>query len=337
MNIDWKRVCKPQADGYDVHVMSEFLKEKYNWVKIKPTTEYTICDGHVAVLPDPYHKTISDIQQSNHTYPANYPIAAVGAYEIWDNTRAKNIERYLSVWEEGYQSLKLFLDQFWPLLSYANVSSGQKLIQIEGATLDDIKRQVDANSRISRGCTSGHYNPEHHGSGALKFINAVYVTINSNQGCAEGIYHEVGHARLNALNLHIETHDGRLFTNTQDELYESPIRRDKKRPLSAVIQAIYSWIIFGENDLQCAKLENNALESAEYLIGNLPKIEDGLSTIRAHIKCSPEGMKFFDSYFEWGEDVCSRARMLCQQQFGENYAARYEAACQYKTSQVVPN
>jgi len=331
--INWKRVARPQSDGYDSYVISSFLKDKYGWTKNKPTSEYTLCDGHVAVVSSLHYKKISDI--INNIYESDYRVYLLDAYEIWDNAKAARLTPYLSAWNEGYGMLKLFLDQFWPLIGYISLHNNEELIKIKNATLNEVIQQV--NERISRGCSSGHYNPLHHNPPLSNFVNAVYVTIESPQGCAEGIYHEVGHARLNALNLHIEQHDGRLFSNSQDELYESPIRRDKKRPLSAVIQAIYSWIIFSENDLQCAKITGNATESAEYLITNLPKIEDGLVTIRQHIRCTPEGTAFFDGYFEWGDDVCTRARELCKEQFGDDYLCRYNKSSEYKINQPVGN
>lgn len=299
MVIDWKRVAKPQPDGYDSHVIAQFLFEKHGWVKKKPVdARYTLCDGHVAVTADPIH-TDEGLAAS----------LMVNAHEKWNDEQAAALDPYLRTWTDGHEMLKLFLDEFWPKWSLT-MSSGH------GA----------------RGCTSGHYDIKHGNIG--RFVNAVYITINSNQGCAEGIYHEVGHARLNALNLCIEDHDGTLITNTKDELYVSPIRRDKKRPMSAVVQAIYSWIIFGENDLQVAVLPGNASESAEYLIGNLPKLEDGLITIREHVKCTPEGTKFMDGFFEWGDDVAARARTLCKEQFGEGYDKRYEHACKYRDVKV---
>ena len=144
-------------------------------------------------------------------------------------------------------------------------------------------------------------------------------------------------SRFSGHNLHCGREFGRFFTNSQDELYESPIRRDKKRPLSAVIQAIYSWMVFSENDLHCATINESAKDSAQYLITNLPKIEDGLITIRENIKCTPEGKDFMDGYFEWGEDICDRARILCKEQFKDEYTRQYVKACEYKINQIVPN
>ena len=202
-----------------------------------------------------------------------------------------------------------FLDEFWP-------------------------KWVGWLGDAGRGCTSGHFeigNIEKAPRHMHNFIKtAVYVSINNMQGCAEGIYHEVGHARLEALGLGIDNHDGMLILNTPNELYNSPIRKDKQRPMSAVIQAIYSWIIFSENDIQCASIPNNLEESANYLIGNLPKIEDGLAEIRSHVKCTAQGIDFMDGYFEWGEDVVVRGKKICQQAFGDNFLLRYNQACEYK-------
>ena len=336
-NIDWKRVAKPQADGYDSHVIASFLHEQYGWKKTQPSCEYTLCDGTVAVQPDPYHKTLSDIINKNYDINNPYQTYLVSSYEIWNDTRAKNIEPYLRAWDVGYEMFKLFLDEYWPLVAYFHLNDiDNKLIEInESTTLENIAAQIDRKSM--RGCSSGHWLPNQRQLEQPKpYFNAVYTTIVSHQGCVEGMFHEVGHLRLNALNLHIDHHDNRFFTNGPEELYESPIRRDKKRPMSAVIQAIYSWIMFGENDLQCAKIEGNAHESAEYLITNLPKIEDGLLTIRQNIKCTPEGKDFIDGYLDWGEDICSRARTLCKEQFGEAYEAKYNTACLYKIQQPIP-
>jgi len=304
MNIDWKRVCKPQPDGYDSHAIAYLLNQKYGWTKRKPTSEFTLCDGEVAVVRDP----LADDALAAPEDPMR------DGYDRWTPEVAANLDPYLRTWEDGHQMLKLFLDEFWPKWSR---------IMGEGAN----------------GCSSGHFEMKSatktHRKEEGMFVNAVYVTINSMQGCAEGIYHEVGHARLESLGIDIDDHDYRLILNTSDELYDSPIRRDKKRPMSAVIQAIYSWIIFGENDIQCAKLPGNLLNASHYLIGNIPKIEDGLVEIRKHVRYTPEGKAFLDSYFEWGDSVVQRAKVICKQAYGvEEYENNYARAAAYKHQQA---
>lgn len=298
--IDWKRIAKPQPDGYDSYVIAQLLNQKYGWVKRVPLSgEYTICDGKVAVVSD-------RIYTDAETLPTSRMMCGMPK---WNDEYAAKIDPFLRTWTDGHQMLGLFLDEFWPKWSTFMTEH-------------------------SFGCTSGHYEivtsqDARQGARHAGVINAVYVTMNSLSGCAEGIYHEVAHARLEALGMNIETHDGALILNTPDELYESPVRRDKKRPMSAVIQAIYSWIVFGENDIRCAAIPGNASTSAEYLINNLPKIEDGLREIRNHVRCTPEGTAFMDGYFEWGDTIVTRAREVCQQQFGTDFDRRYAKACEY--------
>lgn len=351
MNIDWKQVAKPQPDGYDIKVISTFLKEKYKWAKTKPIAEHTFCDGNVAIMPCPFYPRISHILNNDpDTLKTLQYHMVVGSFDIWSNKKAEELEIYLRQWDGGYTTIKTFLDVFWPLISFrqpqGNITSAESIftnkelyadtVEIKNSTLEKIAIDHERAYQHSRGSVSGHYNPKHHSSVLDPYVNGVYVTVDNMQGCAEGIFHEVGHLRLNALNLEIEQHDYRFFTNTPEELYESPIRRDKKRPLSAVIQAIYSWLMLSENDLQCANIQENAMMSADYLITNLPKIEDGLVTIRENIKCTSEGIDFIDGYLEWGEDICSRTRELCKQQFGQTYTDRYNLASTYKIKQKVP-
>lgn len=305
MQIDWKRVAKPQPDGYDSHVIAQLLHEKYGWKKVTPTSEFTMCDGHVAVVKDPLYDEPELVAFDN---------PMINAYDRWNNQIERELDPYLRQWNDGFQMLTLFLDQFWPKWSR---------IMGEGAF----------------GCSSGHFEMKQatktHRPETGMFVNAVYVTINSMQGCAEGIYHEVGHARLEAMGMDIDDHDYRLILNTSDELYDSPIRRDKKRPMSAVIQAIYSWIVFGENDIQCASIPGNLINSAHYLIGNLPKIEDGLTEIRKHARYTPEGKAFLDGYLEWGDSIVERGREICKLAYGpEDYAERYARASSYKYDQA---
>jgi hypothetical protein len=313
MKIDWKRIAKPQPDGYDSHVIAELLYDQYGWKKIQPTSELRLCNGAVAVCED---KQYSPEQLDNARNPMKdgmpYMTPEVCA----------GIDRFLLAWPEGGQMLSLFLDEYWAKWSKLQHPLG-------------------------RGCSSGHYemkssrdihNPRTNGL----ILNAVYVTANDWQGCSEGIYHEVGHARLESMGIEIEKHDNRLLLNQPNELYDSPVRWDVKRPMSAVVQAVYSWIVFCEADIQCAtnlqgydskqpaQQRTPKWASSQYLIGNLPKIQDGLVEIRTHMKVTPEGADFFEGYLEWGEDVVTRGMEVVKEGLGHEFDARYAQALKYR-------
>lgn len=315
MEIDWKRVAKPQADGYDSHVIAALLNEKYGWKKIQPTSELRLCNGTVAVVPDRQYTS----DQLHH--PEN-PMRDGMPYMTPEI--CAGIDRFLTAWPEGSHMLSLFLDEYWAKWSkYMHEKA--------------------------RGCSSGHYEMKSSlNDGWTKglVVNAVYVTANDWQGCSEGIYHEVGHARLESIGIDIESHDNRLLLNGPDELYDSPVRWDVKRPMSAVVQAVYSWIMFCEADIQCAERlqgfdpkypeqnETPAQASVSYLIGNIPKIQDGVTEIENNLKVTPEGAKFFEGYLEWGHDVVNRGIAVLKEGLGENFEQRWSEALQYREARL---
>lgn len=313
MIVEWKRVAKPQADGYDSYVIGEFLKAHYGWQRSVPTSEWRLCDGKVAVVPD---RTVT----TNGIDPNN---PMIDGMPYVTEERLSKINHFLMAWPEGGLMLQLFMDEFWPKWS--------KLMDGEAA----------------RGSSSGHYEivnctREGHLKGVA--VNATYVTMNDPQGCCEGIYHEVGHARLESLGLGIDAHDNTLLLNGPDELYDSPVRWDVKRPMSAVIQAVYSWITLTEADIQCGTnltgidikdpVRNPTLTPAEassfYMMTNIPKIQDGLEEIRKYAKLTPAGVDFIDGYLEWGHSVVDRGLALLKAVHKENFDAQYATALQYR-------
>lgn len=312
MSIDWKRVAKPQADGYDSYVIGKFLNEKYGWVRTVPTSELRLCEGKVAVVKD---RAVTIEDNPHDPMMDGMPYAT--------EERLAKVNHFLMAWPEGGLMLQLFMDEFWPKWS--------KLMPDEQG----------------RGSSSGHYEifnctREGHLKGVV--LNATYVTLNDPQGCCEGIYHEVGHARLEALGMNIDSHDNMLILNGPDELYDSPVRWDVKRPMSAVIQAVYSWVTLTESDIQCGTnltgidikdpVRNPMMTPAEassfYMMANVPKIQDGLEEIRKYAKLTPAGVDFIDGFLEWGHTVVDRGIELLKGVHKDQFETRYAEALQYR-------
>ena len=316
--IDWKRIAKPQPDAYDSHIIATILYEKYGWKKITPTSELTFCNGTVGIAEDKLEWAES-LQHGSLWRPTN-TFWGSGMDHMTPELTA-TIDRFLMAWPDGSLMLQNFLDEYWPkwsgqMSTYARGSSSGHIIMAHGAQL----------------------NPPVGGV----ILNAVYVTANDPQGCSAGTYHEVGHARLESIGIDIDKHDNQLLLNTPDELYDSPVRWDVKRPMSAVVQGVYSWIMLSEADLQCGlnltgwDTKNPDIQvspaeaTAGYLIGNIPKIEDGLAEIRTHAKLTPEGVAFMDGYLEWGEDLISRALPFLKETLGDRFDTEYALAQEYR-------
>jgi hypothetical protein len=143
----------------------------------------------------------------------------------------------------------------------------------------------------------------------------------------DGIIHEVWHQRLHALGIDFETHAGLFFTNTDTEVYDSPIRKDKLRPMPAVIQAQYSYIgvteyyktlidkLFDSETPTPDDPPNNININATSLDSwlslsahNVYRIQEGVDTINANIKPTSDiGERFLLGYMNYANRVITEA------------------------------
>lgn len=225
--------------------------------------------GWVKHQPPPGAVVLADTIQV--TQPIN-PHQLSGPYQQtqeWANAQTP----FLINWPEGYHALQHYLDEFW---TWHHGPAG-------------------------KGCSSGHMMidpavPRH----------LIYVTSTDLQGCAQGIYHETGHLRLESFGLYIEHHDGRLLKNAASELFDSSVRKDCKRPMSAVLHGVYAWLMFTENDYHTYLFNHNTSELHQYALHNIVKIEEGCKEIQRHARWTTEGTAFVDGVFQWADDLCAR-------------------------------
>ena len=161
-----------------------------------------------------------------------------------------------------------------------------------------------------RGCTSGHTHPCER-DGRI----GIFVTIDDPIGGADGVLHETAHQRLHAMGVDLERHDGLLLKGHLEDsedgwwypehLYFSPIRRDVKRPMTALLHGIYAWTFMLENEL--------ANDAAEYLAINVPKVRMGLETIRECAVWTNAGRDFFEGFAVWSADCVRRGLTLLKE------------------------
>jgi len=147
------------------------------------------------------------------------------------------------------------------------------------------------------GCSCGHWQPPETGGATV-----VFTTVGDPIGGAEGLVHEAGHLRLHALGVDLEAHDGRLLANAPDELHVSPIRKDKLRPMSAVLQAQYSYVWVTALDLAVGDA------ATEHLSVNLPRVITGRATIERGARWTPAGAEWWGGLCRWMDDVFEDGR-----------------------------
>jgi hypothetical protein len=269
MQIDWTRMAKPQADGYDGEVIRSLELPR------RPQTRGAFRDGIIEAIVDV--NGYSDYQ------------VALCRESLADPRWAVQMTDFLSSWKAGYGFLVSYLDQCRAF------SSGNP----------------------GRGCHSGH--DEVSKDGPIHHNVIVSIDDLMLNGTAEGIYHEVGHLRLESLGVWIEHHDGRLIRNAPDELYSSPVRRDKKRPMSAVLHATYSWLMFTENDWQ--NYSAGAMDVdlfRDYSAHNLPKLRNGIAEVMRYAKPTRDGEAFLDGMRAWADDLLVRCDAVDAEKLAAN-------------------
>ena len=268
--IDWTRMAQPQDDGYDTKILCMLETARTGWQKVAPERGVTLCGGRIAVLLD----GPNGIGDAQHATPEQ-------ASQEW----ADNASTYLRQWDAGYYALTEFIDAVQAFWHPTHGSMG--------------------------GCISGHHMMYRKSDGQVNMTRHIpYITINSLQGFSQGLYHEYAHLRLEALGINIEDHDFRLLRNGPDELYNSSVRFDKKRPMSAVLHGLYAWTMFTQNDYW--QYQNGLLTTDQFrgaVAHNLPKIEKGWTEVANYAEWTQDGLEFSDGLEMWCAKVVADCRV----------------------------
>ncbi len=157
------------------------------------------------------------------------------------------------------------------------------------------------------GCTCG-------GVGGAPF--EVYSTVYDPLGFLEGIVHEQAHWKLHTLGVHLESWPQSFLGNDFADLYESPIRKDIKRPMGAVVHAHYSYLHvieialrrfeFGVNDFP------NEPAYVDGLRTNLGRMIEGNASLADLAQPGPLGRAFFENIRAWSFEVIRRAQQILE-------------------------
>lgn len=186
----------------------------------------------------------------------------------------KQAEQVLRLWPEVYRSFSRLMTTFHPL------------------DTDGVER--------GRGSTCGSDD---------RYLGAMYATVYSVPGLAEAFVHEMGHTKLRYLGIWLE-HAERLIANPPEATYESPIRKDKLRPMTAVVHAEYSYTYVTALDLlmYAAEPEDNGHRQAIEI--NYKRLLEGKQVIAENLITDAEGAAFFAGYFDWLNEVLTNCEAI---------------------------
>ncbi len=288
MALDWYRLAKPQDDDYDMNALFELEFKRKQWQKYVAKTPYTLAHGGIAVYPGANPNAGAHISLGPNTEPCDLSDITLE----WIQT----INPFVDTWTRGVYGLGRFVDEFW---TWKTVRGNPKM-----------DRYPFAPNSGHKGCLNLPY-------------HVLYATIDNlvegqsvpnPHGVAQGLYHEYGHMRLFAMGIEIETHNDRLLLNGPDELYKSPVRYDKLRPMSAVLHGLYAWLMFTENDYQLYQAgvitPSHNLTPVEELYRctahNIPKIKAGVAEVKQFGRFTSEGQDFVRGIYDWADDLVAR-------------------------------
>lgn len=268
--VDWSRLARPQTDEYDTEVTLAFASRAGYR---RPSAEgcLTIFDGEVALRPlEPDSKGRAWGEQG----PLDHPNLA----------RAANLLRR---WPEGSRQFRRLIHSVYPV---ANARFSP--VAFPNSVSDEAHMKLGSSS---------HSDEERFGT--------LYATVYDPIGTAQAFVHEMAHQKLRALGVRVESAD-RFVANPPAELFESPVRKDKPRPMTAVVHALYSWMYIVGLDLRMIEyeLDQGAEPSVlrlfrHYLVRNVPRLDEGLTVVHANLEVDEEGALFFGGLFEWGADL----------------------------------
>lgn len=198
-----------------------------------------------------------------------------------NHTTIHAAEQLLTVWPEIYEQCGTLLKSFNPLL-------------IKGV-------QNDTNYNASN---------SHQVKGKL---GAIWATVHHPVLLAQAFVHELAHTKLFALGQHFET-SGPLFDNSEKDLFDSPIRLDIPRPISALFHGVYAFthVLALDRKLYIQSSNN---EEKMHLLGllwlNALRVKKGLETVVKSAKLRPEGEHFMQAFLPWAQEEITEALKLC--------------------------
>jgi len=139
----------------------------------------------------------------------------------------------------------------------------------------------------------------------------IMLTCDNGFGVAQAMVHEMAHHKLRALGVSLMSAE-RIVANDPAELYTSPIIVGRKRPMTAVLHAQYSFMHVTALDLEVYRHSDpgstTRRDSVYLLARNVPRMEAGHEEIGRHLRTDAAGAAFCGAFRAWSADVLAAGR-----------------------------
>jgi HEXXH motif-containing protein len=273
---DWSRLAEPQADEYDTDVI----------LRLASTTTS-------AARPEPYHRTPAGNSQSvfDGHVAVRYACRALPEFAMLaerypdgpvDHPNVRMAAEHVRTWPVAFAQCQRLLEAIHPAID-------PQIPLVSG--------------EIYRGSLCHSYE---------RLFGTMWATIFCPYGLAEAIVHELAHQKLRVLGVSFESSTA-IVGNDPSSLYDSPIIKDRLRPMTAVLHAQYSYVHVTALDVAMMSAERDSSRRevlATVLARNLARIEEGYQTLQKHLIPGEHGREFIHGLFVWTDTTINSAQVL---------------------------
>jgi HEXXH motif-containing protein len=136
-------------------------------------------------------------------------------------------------------------------------------------------------------------------------LGSLHVTVDSALGLAQALVKEMAHQKLRSLGV-AASGANRLIVNDSSEQFESPVRKDRLLPMTAVFHGQYSFIHVTALDLHMlARVESEWERQCILMLlaRNVPRMQAGCEVISSHIRTDAAGEPFLEAFMSWSRSI----------------------------------
>jgi HEXXH motif-containing protein len=272
--IDWSRLAEPQADHYDTDVVLRLASATTSVNRPHPYRRTPVGNAPAVFDGQVAIRHVYRSLPEFGTMLARYQDAPV------DHPNLRIAVEHIRCWPAGFAQCQHLLEAIHPALDAS--------ISLES-------------TEIYRGSVCHSFE---------QLFGTMWATIFCPIGLAEAIVHEMAHQKLRALGVSFETATN-IVGNQPSARYDSPVIKDRLRPMTAVLHAEYSYVHVTTLDSHMLAAERDPTRRAvltEVLARNLARIEEGYDTLQRHFSPGEHGQAFMDGFFSWIEKTIHLAR-----------------------------
>ena len=136
-------------------------------------------------------------------------------------------------------------------------------------------------------------------------LGSLHVTVDSALGLTQALLKEMAHQKLRSLGV-AASGANRLIVNDSTEQFESPVRKDRLLPMTAVFHGQYSFMHVTALDLHMLARAESEWERQCILMllaRNIPRMQAGCEVISSHIRTDAAGEPFLEAFMNWSRSI----------------------------------